>query len=335
MKTFKYSLDKTSKKYNCPSCNQKRFVKFMDNETNEYLDDHYGRCDREASCGYILTPNNEISFNTKQINHVKPSISFLDFETLSHSLSNYNMNPFVKYLESKIDKELVDIAVNKYKVGTSKFGGGATVFWQIDTKGKIRTGKVMLYDEKTGKRLRIENSINWAHKLMKRTDFNLNQCLFGSHLLNSQTNKVAVVESEKTAIIMSIAIPHITWVATGSLDGFKNELLEVIKPYEVFAFPDKGCYAKWNETATDLNKIGYNISVSKDIEKNGNLLPGDDLADGIDFKHYRMMKKTMLEKKLERLYKTNEAIGYLVEKFELTDQYGNAIRLDQTREGDG
>ena len=72
-----------------------------------------------------------------------------------------------------------------------------------------------------------------------------------------------------------------------------------------------------------------------DIEKNGNLLPGDDLADGIDFKHYRMMKKTMLEKKLERLYKSNDSIGYLVEKFDLTDQYGNALRLDQTREGDG
>lgn len=35
--SFKYQLEKGSKKYNCPSCNQKRFVRYVDIETNEQL----------------------------------------------------------------------------------------------------------------------------------------------------------------------------------------------------------------------------------------------------------------------------------------------------------
>lgn len=53
---YTYSLEKNSKKYNCPNCNKKRYVRFVNNETNELLDYNYGRCDRETSCGYFNKP---------------------------------------------------------------------------------------------------------------------------------------------------------------------------------------------------------------------------------------------------------------------------------------
>ena len=46
METFKYSLDKSSKKHICPNCNKKTFVLYIDTVTGEYLPTDFGRCDR-------------------------------------------------------------------------------------------------------------------------------------------------------------------------------------------------------------------------------------------------------------------------------------------------
>jgi DNA-directed RNA polymerase subunit RPC12/RpoP len=51
---FKSKLDTTGKKFKCPQCSHKRFVR-MKGETGEYYPDHVGRCDRESSCGYHYT----------------------------------------------------------------------------------------------------------------------------------------------------------------------------------------------------------------------------------------------------------------------------------------
>ena len=47
----------TSRKFICPNCNKKTFVKFIDNETNHYLNPNDGRCDRESKCGYFKKPS--------------------------------------------------------------------------------------------------------------------------------------------------------------------------------------------------------------------------------------------------------------------------------------
>lgn len=47
-------------------------------------------------------------------------------------------------------------------------------------------------------------------------EWELPQCLFGEHLLKKYPNKtVALVESEKTAIICSALMPDYIWLATG------------------------------------------------------------------------------------------------------------------------
>ena len=47
---YKYVLEKGSKKHYCPECNKKRFVRYIDTNTDEYLPFDYGRCDRDDKC---------------------------------------------------------------------------------------------------------------------------------------------------------------------------------------------------------------------------------------------------------------------------------------------
>ena len=56
MEAFKYSLDKSSKKFVCPNCNMKTFVLYIDTGLGEYLPNDYGRCDREQNCNYHKAP---------------------------------------------------------------------------------------------------------------------------------------------------------------------------------------------------------------------------------------------------------------------------------------
>ncbi|MDD2245278.1 MAG: DUF6371 domain-containing protein, partial [Dysgonamonadaceae bacterium] len=76
--------------------------------------------------------------------------------------------------------------MRNYALGATK--NGSVIFWQIDIKGNVRTGKIMQYNPATGKRIRHKSgAINWVHNILKRrdpnyTNFNLDQCYFGEHL---------------------------------------------------------------------------------------------------------------------------------------------------------
>ncbi|MGY6561424.1 MAG: DUF6965 family protein [Luteibaculaceae bacterium] len=52
----KYILDPSSKKFTCPACNEKTFVRYIEVETKAYLPEQIGRCDRENNCKYHVLP---------------------------------------------------------------------------------------------------------------------------------------------------------------------------------------------------------------------------------------------------------------------------------------
>ena len=281
---FKYILDKSSKKFKCPKCNSLRYVRFINSETSEYIDYNYGRCDREQECGYFNLP----SSNTKSITYnsffeTKTEVpSYLDSQLVSKTLTHYDKNNFILYLKSLFDEQKVTEVIKKYKIGTSKYFENSTVFWQIDNHNHVHTGKVMAYNQISGKRIKNETGssyINWVHKIMKVKNFNLKQCLFGLHLVNSKTKSIHLVESEKTAVIMSVLIPEFTWLATGSNGNFNLTLLEPIKDISVIAVPDAGEYLNWLEKANQFNRLGFKINVSDFVENNKNVIKGWDLVD--------------------------------------------------------
>lgn len=282
MVNFKYVLDKSSKKFQCPKCNKRTFVKYIETETGNYLNDNSGRCDRETSCQYFLKPEGQIQdFVIKEIPKVEPSYHSL--ELVEKSYLSKAKNNFIEFLNNHFTKEEVFKAVETYFIGASSHWNGGTVFWQIDQFERVHHGKIMLFNPETGKRLKNNEGkgfINSVRSVLRLKDFNLSQCLFGLHLIKeTNTKTVGLVEAEKTAILMSIFKPQYVWLATGSKSGLKYDYLKPIKDIKIIAFPDKGEFEDWNKTAKELNGFGFKIIVNDWLEKQNNYSKGTDFAD--------------------------------------------------------
>jgi hypothetical protein len=279
---FKYTLDKSSKKFVCPNCGKRTFVKYIETETGNYLTDDIGRCDRETNCCYHKPPIGKENKTIKIINIPKLPTTYHSLQLVQKSFLNCSQNNFVVFLQTLFNSDEVMEAVNKYLIATSNHYAGATIFWQIDNLERIHAGKILQYNLETGKRVKdVEGKslINWVHSVSKLKDFNLKQCLFGLHLIEERnTNTIAIVEAEKTAVVMSLFKPEYTWMSTGSKQGFKYEMLLPIKQYKIIAFPDKSEFNDWHKKANELNNEGFNISVS-DLIENTNYPTGTDLAD--------------------------------------------------------
>lgn len=286
MKKYKYSLDTSSKKFTCPMCKMKTFVRFIETETQAYISDDLGRCDRESSCGYFGCPTGIIITVNEKPSLVPLTKSFHGLELVEKSMMVNLENNFVQFLKTIFSEEEVKVAVLKYLICNSKRWNGATVFWQIDNYERVHAGKILAYNQKTGKRSKNDDGkalIDWVHSILKKKGilegFNLGQCLFGLHLIKETEGKViGLVESEKTAIIMSIFKPNYIWLATGSKSGFKYELLKPIQHYKIIAFPDKSEYNDWLIKAEQLNKFSFNIVVNDWLEQT-DYPEGTDLAD--------------------------------------------------------
>ena len=339
MKQYKYILDKSSKKFNCPSCGKRTFVRFVDVETGDYTSDEFGRCDREKNCGYHIPPTGNQPISEAIAPQLPQPPTYHDHKLVADSGRNYKNNNFIQFLKTLFTDDEVKNIITKYLIGTSKHWLGATIFWQIDNEENVRAGKILQYVKESGKRYKTPEGrslINWVHKALKLGGFNLKQCLFGLHLINEQPNQIAaIVESEKTAIIMSLFKPEITWLATGSKNGFKMEMLRPIKHLPITAFPDKGEYSDWKAKADEMQRFGYDIKVSGYLETL-DIETGSDLADvylklraeepeakpeTVDLSNFNHV-----EVQVYRLEQQNPALRLLIDTFDLTDNYGREIK---------
>lgn len=277
---YKYTLDKSSKKFICPSCGKKRLVKYLSTETQNYLNGS-GRCDRESKCGYHVSPKgNTLSViqNKSVTLEVQPFATFHNQMVIGMYGRGYSNNNFRNYLLLFFSATEVAHAIKKYFIGTSNHWNGATIFWQVDEQLNVCAGKVMLYDNKTGKRVKKPYPhINWMHKVLHINEFVLQQCLFGIHNLCDylRGSTVCIVESEKTAVIMSLIFPAYLWLATGSKANLKAKLLRPLKHYKIIVFPDKTEFKDWNTKVEYLQALGFMIRCSS-------LLEGSDLEEGND-----------------------------------------------------
>lgn len=296
MDSYRYILEPykgMKTRYTCPACSHKKsFTRYIDTETGQYLDYHVGRCNREVKCGYHFTPRQYGQDNPMPkpiprkpeppVHTPTTSITYIHPRMYEASMQHYENNHFVQYLLSRFGHETTLHLISRYNIGTSRHWPGATVFWQVDSQNRIRSGKIMLYNPATGKRVKEPFShITWVHTALKLPDFQLKQCFFGEHLLGTTTLPIAIVESEKTAIIASVYLPHLTWLAAGSLNNLTPEKCQILKNKEVYLYPDLNAYDKWVSKAKELGSI-TNFVVSDVLERFGSAeerVKGLDLGD--------------------------------------------------------
>ena len=65
---YRYTLEKyrgIRSRYTCPQCGRKYvFTRYIDTETNQYIADDVGKCNRLDKCGYHYTPKQYFSDNS-------------------------------------------------------------------------------------------------------------------------------------------------------------------------------------------------------------------------------------------------------------------------------
>jgi hypothetical protein len=207
------------------------------------------------------------------------------------SLKFYERNHFAQFLKERFGSAIASELIGTYFVGTSKHFPGGNIFWQVDAQGRVRGGKIMVYNPETGKRIR-DKMPTWTHKAAKMDGFILGQCFYGEHLLNKRpTAPVCIVESEKTAKIASAYLPENIWLASGGKDGLGLNKCAALKGRRVTLWPDaslpdkdgKTAFQLWSDKAAELQKAGYSVTVSNLIER---LATPDERANGYDLADY-------------------------------------------------
>jgi hypothetical protein len=271
----------------------------MDNQTGNPVHPTVGKCDRANNCNHHYPPKQyftdnhitqskntnlqqSLSILNSQISIKKQQPSFIDTDIFKQSLQKYQNNNLINFLSQKLGIEATTKAIETYYIGTAK--NNATVFWQINPQGKIKTGKIITYDKNGHRRKDIDLQVQWVHTKLKLPNFNLSQSFFGEHLLKNTTNKVAIVESEKTAIIASIYIPQFTWLACGGSEGLNLDKCKVLTGHTIVLYPDAGMYNKWSIIAKKISaKYFCTVSVSPLIEK---CATGIERQNGYDIADY-------------------------------------------------
>ena len=285
---YKYELEKykgMSSKHFCPNCGKKTLVMYVDTSTGDLMEDA-GRCDREQKCGYHQKPeDNSFSITYTPKPFIKTPRSYLSGTFIKENSEFPNETSpkdklFRFLMDAGFERNKVLEVWKKYFVGyTDLSWRGSTVFFQIDSKLMCRTGKIMLYND-SGKRVKKPyNHLNWMHSIYSKKEevpFHLEQCLFGEHLLRDyyMSSRIALVESEKTALIGAIVDPSFVWIATGGLSNLSPKKLEILRGMDVRAFPDKGSADYWKDK---LEPLG--IEVSYILEDRDDVSEGEDLAD--------------------------------------------------------
>lgn len=290
----KYNGLKT--RFDCPKCNGKKtFTKYIDTNTNEYLGDHVGRCNKIDKCEYHFKPKQFFADNKDCAQVYKPKqkkvappikpIFKIPIKQLDATLTNYDNNNFALILLKLFGYKDAVRLLTLYEIGTSKKWQGANIFWQIDLNGIIRTGKIMLYDIETNKRVKQPyDHISWVHKDVLKDSYELKQCFFGEHLINQYKLKpIAIVESEKSAIICSYFMPEYVWLSAGNINGLSIEKFKVLKGRKVILFPDlnKG-FEIWKKQASEFKNIAE-VKVSNYLQL---IATPEQIINGLDLADY-------------------------------------------------
>lgn len=172
-------------------------------------------------------------------------------------------------------------AADRYMLGKSK--SGKCIFWMVDERGCVRDGHF---------------ADSWVSQQLKCRYPDLAQyirprhCLFGLHLLRNgkakNDNPVAIVESERSAVVLSEIYPESLWLATCYPMNLTVEHLQPLCGHPVTLFPPTDetmdTYLAWLDIA-DLARREHplNVTVSSVLEDSCSPAQKSAKIDIVDF----------------------------------------------------
>lgn len=304
-------------RYTCPQCGKhKVFTRYV--KDGQYLADHVGRCNRESNCGYHFKPREFFKDNPplgkdnaqwrkseawKEVYQAptpEPSPQALPRWVFEETQTAPDCN-FVRFLSATFGADTAQELRRKFCIGSnSDLWPNSTVFWLLGADGTPYGAQVVLYDPGTGKRQKN----GWIHTALIRRFSKHGQALpewlqayeqaskipvpFGLHLLKeSECKPLGIVESAKTAVIMTTIQPKALWLAVGSLSNLNEQRLMEVKGADIVLYPDLGAFDKWSVKANELKTKGFKIAVSELLER---AATDPDRQQGFDIADYFLKK---------------------------------------------
>ncbi len=230
----------------------------------------------------------------------------------------------------------IAMVLSAYRVGTltTKNNEQFTVFWYSDENGDLCTGKMIRY-KYNGHRMKESDGVkytsDWIHAWLYRSPVSTyydrdkvdwKRTYFGMHLVDRCPHAtINIVESEKTALIMSIAYggsARQIWLACGSKTNLTRERLRPLinRHRYIVLYPDRDAVNSWLDTS---RAIGYGRMTvnSEPVLKWWRDGDGEkaDIADVV----LRMIdgEADWHPKGIDDMAKENHAIQTLIEKLDL------------------
>ena len=306
-------------RHTCPECGKAgAFVRYIDTTTGEALADNVGRCNREDSCGYHYKPGQYFADNPDKAHPFEPVKRTKTRPIVrewkpappleSYTIPAATLNAFLKaeqeadrkrqpsqrrghlpelfqYLCAVLGPDRWRAVCKAYRLCSYR---GAAVFWYIDREGHYRTGKRMYYHE-NGHRNK-DWPPSYIHSLLKAQGqlpegWTLRRCLFGEHLLpQDPAAPVAIVESEKTALIAAALCPGPVWLAAGGKHYLNADTCAALRGRRVIAYPDLQAFEEWQHRLADIaQRVGFAVEVSDILERTAT---AEERAAGLDIADY-------------------------------------------------
>ena len=153
----------------------------------------------------------KIEGNTVLKQNTPRTLQFLDSDLAAQLQSSSSTFAHALRQNGILTHDQVNHAVKQYHLGvyrdTYRQDYHSVVFWQIDEMNRVHEGKIMHYLPNCHRdKQKVPGTISNELKMQKQLDatWKATPCLFGLHLINHNLSAtIAIVESEKTAIIMS------------------------------------------------------------------------------------------------------------------------------------